>query len=149
MKNIAATIPLLLAACVFVGCNDANSDHPATYPTSVKITMDGEPVEGATVTLDSVDPENDYSPYGRTDSNGVAELSTFDSGDGVVPGEYYVAVRKIESITEPDPAEEDPDGVKVVEERHIVPRKYQVFDNGLEITVRESGSNDFEFDVAE
>lgn len=149
MKYIAATIPLLLAACLFMGCSDGNSDHPATYPTSVEITMDGEPVEGASVTLDSVDPENDYSPYGKTNSNGVAELSTFDAGDGVVPGEYHVAVRKIEAITEPDPSEEDPDGVRVVEERRIVPQKYEVFDNGLKITVTESGPNDFEFDVAE
>jgi hypothetical protein len=143
----------LLAAsllCVAVGCSTDSRDLPETYSTTVTIKLDGNPVSEATVVLEPVDKSGEAtSSRGMTDADGVCSLTSFDPPvDGVVPGEYMVMVRKVEVITEPDPTEDDPDGYKVIEERRVIPQKYERFDaEGLTLTVTEDGDNEFTFDL--
>jgi hypothetical protein len=57
------------------------------------VTLDGQPLEGATVTFV---PEGGSGPSasGLTGSDGVFSLTTRTSGDGVAPGAYKVTVTK-------------------------------------------------------
>jgi len=60
------------------------------------VTLDGQPLEGATVTFN---PEGGggNSASGLTGSDGVFFLTTRTSGDGVAPGAYKVTVTKANS----------------------------------------------------
>ena len=152
-ENMRNTVVVLLAIALpwlVVGCSTDSRDLPEVFPTTVTVEMDGQPVEAAQVVLDPVDKTGDaVGSRGLTDAQGVCKLTSFDPPvEGVVPGEYLVMIRKIETITEPDPSEDDPDGYKVIEERHIVPQKYERFDkDGLTLTVTAEGPNDVTFQL--
>jgi len=81
-------LAVLLAAST--GCDARRT--PA--PVSGTITLDGRPVEGATVTFHLLDNEKDGSVVtGQTDKAGTFHLKTGNE-DGAVPGEYKVVVIK-------------------------------------------------------
>lgn len=150
MRNTVVVLLAVALPWLVVGCSSDSRDLPEVSPTSITIEMDGQPVEAAQVVLDPVDKTGDaVASRGMTDAEGVCTLTSFDPPvEGVVPGDYLVMVRKIETITAPDPSEDDPDGYKVVEERHIVPKKYEVFDpEGLTLTVTAEGPNDVTFQL--
>lgn len=72
------------------------------------VTLDGEPVEGATVTF--IPDGSGLQASGRTGSDGVFRLSTRTTGDGVAHGTYKVIIVKAtgkqygsgEDVTDPD-----------------------------------------------
>lgn len=146
---------LLLIGVAFVthGCGTQSSDNdalgrPKVLPTTIKVAYNGEPVEGATITLRAVDA--DRAAFCRTNSRGVCEVTTFQNGDGALVGEHRVAIRKVDVVTAPNPTEYDPDGVKVVEERRLVPERYERFrTSDLTVTVTEDGENEFELDLSD
>jgi hypothetical protein len=55
------------------------------------ITLDGKPLAGATVTFSPVEGHG-RSAGGLTDDSGEFDLTTFNSGDGALPGDYKVIV---------------------------------------------------------
>ena len=65
----------------------------ATVAVTGQILVNGEPVGGASVTF-TPDGEGLRSAHAVTDSAGGFELTTFDKGDGAVPGDYLVAISK-------------------------------------------------------
>src|SRR5262245_11610288 len=78
---------LLVAAA---GCG--NQRGPV--PISGTVTLDGEPVEGATVTFHTVGTDKEGKPAtGETDKSGTFRLRT-GTDDGVRPGEYKVVIIK-------------------------------------------------------
>lgn len=77
---------------------------------------------------------------GITDFGGRLVLETFERGDGVVPGEYKISVRKTEAVADaaqPEPAEPvTSTGPKAPESRNVLPVKYLDFnESGLSVTV--------------
>ncbi len=56
-----------------------------------KVTLDGQPVEGAVVVFQGENGGGNPAA-GQTDSEGVFQLGTFRSGDGAFPGEYKVLI---------------------------------------------------------
>ena len=94
-------LALLLAAS---GCG-----RQALVKLEGKVTLDGKPLEGATVTFA---PEGGAgSPAsGLTGSDGVFYLTTRTSGDGVAPGAYKVTVTKaagseVAGMQQPNPSD--------------------------------------------
>lgn len=79
------------------GCGGSN--RPQLAPVSGKILNGGEPVEGAQVTFyPTFDaPRN---AIGTTNAEGEFQLTTFDTNDGAMPGEYIVTVYKPEQQAE-------------------------------------------------
>lgn len=144
---------LLGISVVMTGCgtktsNDAVLGRPKVFPTTIKVAHNGEPIEGATVTLRAVDANQ--GAFCRTDSRGVCQITTFQNEDGAVAGEHRVAVRKVDVVTEPNPTVYDPEGVKVVDELHLVPDRYERFGTSeLTVTVTEDGENEFEIDLTD
>ncbi|NLY02963.1 MAG: carboxypeptidase regulatory-like domain-containing protein [Rhodopirellula sp.] len=76
---------------VVAGCG---SGRPETAAVSGKVTLDGEPVEGATVAL--FHPDGGQPARGVTDASGAFVLTTFEAGDGALLGQHKVTVSKID-----------------------------------------------------
>ncbi len=86
---------LLICIALSLGCPQRGPDRPATYPVTGTVTHNGEPVGGAAVTFVAVG--GGQSAAGVTDASGKYSLTTFQSGDGAVPGQYGVKIVKFES----------------------------------------------------
>ena len=78
------------------GCSkDHNrpADLPPLYPVKITVTQEGQPVEGATVTVNAKTPMKYGSSSTDTDTSGVATLRTYGYA-GVPAGEYVVAIER-------------------------------------------------------
>jgi hypothetical protein len=115
------------------------SERPATVPVSARVTLNGQPVEGAVVTF-SPDKREGHGACGTTDASGKATLTTFEVGDGAVPGAYYVSISKtLAQGTGPD-----------AEKRRLLPPVYESPQTSpLAAEVVEGGVNDFVFDLTD
>ncbi len=95
--KLHVTVILLISACV--GCGDE------TYDLKARVTLDGQPLEGAAVTLTGTSTR---PATGITDANGNVQFTTFEPSDGVLPGEYTVLVSKMPKNQEEEFAALDP-----------------------------------------
>src|SRR5581483_1306273 len=105
----------------------------------------GQPLAGAMVTF--TNPEAKTAASGLTDAEGKFTLTTFQSGDGAVPGKQLVAVSKVESsgqnqITEKSAGPVFRPGGAPPTHRWVIPKKYGSPDtSGLTADVAESGNS--------
>lgn len=91
-KRAIAWLLFIALGGTFSGCW---SSGPEMIPVRGVVTLDGKPVEGATV---GFAPKAAGRPAtGTTDAAGQFSLTTFEPGDGAVPGEHVVTVSKIKS----------------------------------------------------
>ncbi|MDR0610251.1 MAG: carboxypeptidase-like regulatory domain-containing protein [Planctomycetaceae bacterium] len=88
---------LCLVVFLLSGCNPATKKAPMNYVEGI-ITLDGEPVSGASIRFTPKEASNGISAAGFSDKNGKYKLTsmTGDSGKGTLPGEYLVTVTKYE-----------------------------------------------------
>jgi len=159
MKRIAFSI-FTFFLTMLIGCGSN-----LTKVTG-KVTLDGQPVEGASVTFTQKSNPSIMS-IGKTDANGVYSVVTFKGGDkaikGANPGEYVVSIVKKE---EDGPPKKDTSEMTIQEKVNYemsltsgsmmkkkfiyhVPQKYEVADrSGLTVEVPAKGSivKDFELD---
>mgnify|MGYP001260950206 CR=1 FL=1 len=95
--SLVCLLVFFSAGVVMTGCSNQPS-KPKTYPVTGTVTLNGKPVEGATVTFVPKDPNaGDPKPRAATaitDANGRYAIGTFATGDGAIPGEYLVKVTK-------------------------------------------------------
>ena len=157
-KNLLCCLILCLASISvpgFVGCGGPK--WPPTYKCTGVVTLDGTPVERATITfypLDGQKPAN-----ATTDANGNYELTSFNAGDGATPGAFGVAIQKfpaieIEAVPGGKPFDESnntdegptPDSEK--DPVNELPEKYSNHEkSGLSATVVTDGENVFTFEL--
>lgn len=123
-----------------VGCGGGASvpkGRPKTNPYSGVLTMDGKPVEGASVTFHP--KQGGHAATGRTDAEGKFVLQTFVEGDGVVPAEYGISVIKLQNAKSTAVSMDDPKydpNVKETPPAHLLPVAYSNFTkSGLTETV--------------
>lgn len=128
-----------------LGC-EQQPDHPPTSPVTVTVLQEGKPLPKATVCLINTAP-NAASGSGISGEDGKVPITTFEHGDGLVPGNYKVTVRKIDSNVTPNP--NDPDAPPLKEEViWLVPKKYSsVSSTPLTAEITPDGKNEFTFDV--
>jgi hypothetical protein len=126
------TFWLIAAALVVAGCGPKGPD--VQFVEGV-VTLDGKPLDGATVTFAVVD-KTGIPAAGKTDAEGRFRLNATQGkkyGKGTVMGDYVVTVQKLfwpEGATEPD---------------HITPLVYENSkDSPLRATIVK-GRNTFEF----
>jgi len=131
------TIHCLLACLVifsFVGCNQGRGLR-VEFVTGT-VTLDGEPVEGASVQFIPLVEEGLIEPAGGiTDARGVYRLSSLngDPERGAVEGEYQVLVSK--SFTEAWDSTEA-SGYFIPPTTHLLPEIYRTRDRTpLRVTV--------------
>ncbi len=83
-----ATLCLLLATVVAIGCGDSN---PKTVKVTGKISYNGEPLKSGTIALI---PEGEgYGATGQIQPDGTFQLTSFKPNDGAAPGNYKVTVQ--------------------------------------------------------
>jgi hypothetical protein len=86
-----ASVVSVIAVCgLLSGCGNS----AGLYPVSGKVTYQGEPAVGATVTFvrkGAADPFKEVAPQGVVGEDGTFSLRG-PGGDGAVPGEYAVLV---------------------------------------------------------
>lgn len=78
-----------------IGCG--GNGNPPTENVSGTVTLDGNPVEGATVAFIPDDSANGKPAVGRTDASGKFKLTSFESGDGAMLGSYKIQVDKYDT----------------------------------------------------
>jgi hypothetical protein len=123
------------------GCGSAGDDLPRTVPAEGTVTLDGKPVEGASVVLVPA-AEGTTGAYGTTDASGRFALRAFEEKEGAIPGAYKVQVSKTVEVKLSGP-KGSVDGGDPVRFDYGVPAKYTgVTTSGLTATIPESGTTD-------
>jgi hypothetical protein len=153
---------LALAGCGGSSDDAAVADRPETSPVTGTVTYQGKPVEGATVSFLSTvvpipgQPTDASSAYGLTDAQGTYRLTTFETDDGAVPGEYKVTITKIQtpppgaqvSMDDPNYNPDSPAQTAAARPVYLVPERYS--DRGtsnLTATVKAGGGNTIPFEL--
>ena len=121
--------------------------RPETAEVAGVVLHDGAPVSDAIVTFR---PDGGtHSAYDRTDENGRFQLTTFEDGDGAVPGQYRVTVSKVVVDYEPNPKNPEVLPPLYHAEQSVLPSEYAEADtSGLTATVPEDGTDEIEFSLS-
>jgi hypothetical protein len=96
-KFIFLSFFALLATIAFVGCG---SGKLKTVNVTGIVTLDGQPVEGASVRFNPVDQAMGHPAFGKTDVSGRYHLQTIlgEVDAGTTPGLYMVTISKVELV---------------------------------------------------
>ena len=147
LENLLAVV--LLVSLLGLGCAQQDADRPSTCPVTGTVTHNGQTVDGATVAFQLAD--GSQSAIGVTDTGGKYTLTTFESGDGAVPGQYQVKIFKYNVQTASVADENSADYVAPTEgEEEVVENQLPAIyadptTSGFTATVSEGGKNTFDF----
>jgi hypothetical protein len=143
--NSFITCFVVLLGTVFLlvtGCQKSGLD--GLYPVKGKITSNGEPLEGISITLSPVSKASDKRPASAlSDKNGNFSLTTLKPNDGAFPGEYKVSFSKvISSMTYEQIREIEMSGKNAFyETRDAIPEKYRHVDTSDVTLTIKAGRN--------
>lgn len=91
MKRLTGGWRTLALLLILASCGCGGKDAPVKVEGTV--TLDGKPLEGAVVAFVPVS-EGLRQAVGTTGSDGSFRLTTFNFGDGALPGEYKITITK-------------------------------------------------------
>jgi hypothetical protein len=129
----------LIAIALLVGC--AKDDTPKTVPAEGVVTLDGNPVEGATVIFIATQGSNNATAV--TGKQGVFKANAFEHKSGAVPGDYKVTINK----TDFKPASEKA-GESNVTVSYGLPERYaSVSKTDLTLQLGENGNKEIKFEL--
>lgn len=175
LRNVSA---LLLGSCLLLtsfGCG--GGDRPTLVAASGVLTLDGKPVEGASISILSV--EGGRPSAAISDAEGRFVLNSYPDAIGVPAGEYKVSVVKIsgpgadalagegggpakgegDSNEDGEDYEDGSDGLSTLggddnssqklKINYDVPQRYESAEtSGLTLTVPEDGSDELKLDLS-
>lgn len=134
-----SSVLLAVSLCaLLVGCGDGK---PSAYPVSGVVTYQDKPVEGAQVIFMTT---GGRPAEGTTDTAGKFVLTTFDKGDGALPGQHKVTIVKMVK-----PANADPNNPYVALENALPKRYATTAETPLTEEVKTSGANEFKFSLSD
>jgi hypothetical protein len=146
-RRIAGFVLVCIVAASIVtagGCSKRRVNRPQTFPVKGVVTMGGEPLAGATVMFNPV-ASGGSGAIALTDDQGRYKLTTFDSGDGAVAGEYRVAFVK---TIFPKQEGVDPMVAMSGDPKNVLPLKLADSEkSGFTATVAEGPDNTFDFSL--
>lgn len=123
--TMCATVIVFAFCFSLPGCDQG----PVVYPVSGRVTVDGEPVEGAAVGM--IPAVGGRHGAAVTDANGDFVVGTFTPSDGALAGEHKIVVTKVKMIK---PGNERA-GI-APEYEYVVPGRYDDPEtSGLNVTV--------------
>jgi len=102
-------LPLLTAGC---------SDGPEMHPVTGTVTLDGKPLEGASVVFHPIEKEGALAA-GKTDAQGKYELRIREQ-PGALAGKYQVTVLLTKTVGQ----RKNPDSDDDLKMTYIVPKKF-------------------------
>lgn len=127
-------VPMILLCCasLFIGCGPRN---PPTFPVQGRVQFeDGSVAEIGSVEFRSMTGSERMTARGKIEKDGSFTLSTFEPGDGALPGDHQVIVQQM-VISE---------GLNAAHHQHgrRVPAKYSDYgQSGLNAHVQERETN--------
>lgn len=146
MARLNSSSLFLLFTSLACGAGCGSADRAETAPASGVVLQDGNPLAGAGVTL--FPKEGGRSANGLTDENGRFVLTTYESGDGAIPGEHQVAITAAGADEVPEVIPEDYDYAKAGKSSVSVPPKYSDPNNsGLTATIKSGQENELKFEL--
>jgi hypothetical protein len=147
--KVGRTVVMVVAAAA-VGCSAKPANQrPKVVPVRGVVRLNGKPLDRARVTF--AHTTAGISAYGETDAEGVFNLTTFEPGDGAVPGQYHVAVSKVEEPHRTGANNAPPvfqHGAGGQHARWLIPQRYSnLTTSKLTADVPEAGTNDIVLDL--
>jgi hypothetical protein len=93
----------VLAAVLLLSGTGCGSGKPKIYKVTGKVTLDGQPLAGAFLQFMPADPATGLEmATGTSGGDGVYNLTTYNTNDGAMEGDYKVLVtRKVKSADTP------------------------------------------------
>jgi hypothetical protein len=142
----ACVAVLGLAAAAGCGGDKPKWQRPKPVHAGGVVRLNGQPLESALVTF--TNPTLGVSASGRSDAEGKFTLTTFEQGDGAVPGKYKVSVSKV--IAPPGlvdktaaPVMRRAGAPPAPQPRWLIPKRYgNAETSGLTAEVSEAGSSE-------
>ena len=97
--NLKLTAGHVLLLCSLIFCctscfKKLPEGMPDLYSSSVVLTQEGAPLEGATIIAVPLEGSKNWSVAGTTDANGLAVLSTNGKYKGAPAGNYVLLITK-------------------------------------------------------
>ncbi|MEZ6129401.1 MAG: carboxypeptidase-like regulatory domain-containing protein [Planctomycetaceae bacterium] len=153
LKKIRTISPLLTIAVTLFsvsGCGGGSAgpdERPARVQFGGTAKLNGAAIQDGLITFHPVGSGSGAS--GKTDSKGQFKMSTFESGDGVIPGEYNVTVVKVgaaadapEWVPEDDPNYNgEPDySAAAAPDNKLPPQFEDPKTSGVKVTVTEANT---------
>jgi hypothetical protein len=137
VANWFAVAGLLLSGC-------GGSDRPTLVTVKGKVTLDGKPLDGATVFLKQLDlPDGKSRRPSRatTNAQGEFEPKTYADANGLPPGKYKIGVLKTEYAEKlPENFDSENPARTPVKIKWIVPKPYSDPEtSGLTVEFTSSG----------
>lgn len=86
---------IVFSSIAFAGCG-GNDWQAETFPAHGEIMINGDPPQGAVITLHPVGEQVDQrgsQPWAIVSGDGSYSLQTYEEADGAPQGEYHVTVR--------------------------------------------------------
>lgn len=137
-----------LSVCIslffLAGCGGDHARPVKTEKVTGVVTVGGNPIQGAIVGFHS---EKVRVATGTTDAKGKFRLTTYQTGDGAVPGTHKVSITY--SLDPEAVVSNDPESLaKAVEAKNRIPAKYNNPEtSGLSKEVKAGENNHFEFEL--
>ncbi len=146
----ACILAVVAAVC---GCSGDTEGRKPTHAVSGKVIFNGGPVVGAFVSF--APREGQPVATGRTDNSGRYTLTTYETGDGAVEGNFVAVVTKIAEAKAADAGGEHGVDVEIDVSGHgaddeegsasLLPAKYGSSETSdLEVTVKAGEDNEIE-----
>lgn len=133
---LCGILAIIASALPLIGCGGASGDLPDTAPVTGTVTYNGEPVPNAQVMF--YPDEGPKPAVGTADENGVYSLTTFEKGDGAIPGTHVVTVTAYDNSSE---------GVSM---NSLVPEKYSTRTSSpLKVTVADQEKNEIPLELTD
>jgi hypothetical protein len=133
------------------GCSGRKTEwqRPKVVPAGGMVRYQGKPLEGALVTFSN--SAQGLSASGRTDAQGKFTLTSFEEGDGALPGKHVVTVSKVQMPPTPDrsaPPRRGSARSPEMQPRWLIPQRYSnPATSGLTAEVGENGSTEIVLDL--
>lgn len=134
----------LLATCL-VGCGGGDGNRQKTVPVTGSVTFSGQPVPYGSLLFVPVNPGP--SAQANLKKDGTFVVGTYQTSDGMIPGEYRVSING--QMTVPDMnATETPDADAILPNATPLPDKFgNEATSGLTATISETGKNTLVFEL--
>ena len=139
-RSVIRGLSILMTVVVVFGCGKKNPNLPDLVPVTGTVTLDGKPLDGATVYFTPVGDTRGVDAFGKTDSQGRYTLGSRKMGKGTPIGQYKVTIGKTVMLdgSSAEGKATDPD---INPRREILPAKYShPMATILRATIAEGGS---------
>ena len=110
---------IMIWTLIAAGCGGASNPNANLIPVTGTVTMDGKPLEGASVTF--MGPGQGGS--GVTDAAGKYEITHFRAGKGVDAGDYSVLISKL-VMANGSPIPPGTESAADLNTKELVPQQY-------------------------